>query len=247
MRHNVVSKGNTSPLLTRGNIMLTVHFHKVFNHLLEENMVIARLVNQQVLDFNSFCEFLADGSTVTSADCAAVLKQIEMRLPFVLAFNSKVICSPEGLTFRPAISGSITQSQLKKKLEARLLEDPTLEIDANRELQTSDLTVSDLTASIAIDLPQKWQERFQAKAEFKREKNTSDSETSEDESASNGGSASGSGSNSGSGSTTPSGGSGSNTGGSTPSGGGGTNTGGGENTGGSGGDDNGGDENGDAN
>ena len=236
MRHNVVSKGNTSPLLTRGNIMLTVHFHKVFNHLLEENMVIARLVNQQVLDFNSFCEFLADGSTVTSADCAAVLKQIEMRLPFVLAFNSKVICSPEGLTFRPAISGSITQSQLKKKLEARLLEDPTLEIDANRELQTSDLTVSDLTASIAIDLPQKWQERFQAKAEFKREKNTSDSEASEDESGTTGGG------------TTPSGGGGSeNTGGSTPTGGGGTNTGGGENTGGSGGDDNGGDENGDAN
>lgn len=244
MRHNVVSKGNTSPLLTRGNIMLTVHFHKVFNHLLEEYMVIARLVNQQVLDFNNFCEFLADGSTVTSADCAAVLKQIEMRLPFVLAFNSKVICSPEGLAFRPAINGSITQSQLKKKLEARLLEDPTLEIDVNRELQTSDLTINDLTASIAIELPQKWQERFQAKAEFKREK-TSDSESSEDESASNGGSASGSGSNSGSGSTTPSG--GENTGGSTPTGGG-TNTGGGDNTGGGGGGDNGGDdENGDAN
>ena len=60
-------------------------------------MVIARLVNQQTLDFNSFCEYLADGATVTSADCAAVLKQIETRLPFVLAFNSKVICSPEGL------------------------------------------------------------------------------------------------------------------------------------------------------
>ena len=39
--------------------MLTVHFHKVFNHLLEEYMVIARLVNQQVLDFNSFCDYYA--------------------------------------------------------------------------------------------------------------------------------------------------------------------------------------------
>jgi len=216
--------------------MLTVHFHKVFNHLLEEYMVIARLVNQQVLDFNSFCEFLADGSTVTSADCAAVLKQIEMRLPFVLAFNSKVICSPEGLTFRPSISGSITQSQLKKKLEARLLEDPSLDIDVNRELQTSDLTINDLTASIAIDLPQKWQERFKTKAEFKREKNTSDSEASEDEPSSTGG-----GTNNGG--TTPTGGGtdngGTTNGGTTPTGGG-TDNGGTNN----GGDNNGGDNNG---
>ena len=148
--------------------MLTVNFHKVFNHLLEENMVIARLVNQQVLDFNSFCEYLSDGSTVTSADCAAVMKQIEMRLPLILALNAKVMCSPEGLCFRPAISGSITQSQLKKKLEARLQADPTLDIDVNRELQTSDLAISDLTASIAIELPRKWNDRFMAKAEFKR-------------------------------------------------------------------------------
>lgn len=153
--------------------MLTVHFHKVFNHLLEENMVIARLVNQQVLDFNSFCEYLADGATVTSADCAAVLKQIESRLPFVLAFNSKVICSPEGLCFRPSISGSITQSQLKKKLQERLQDDPTLDIDVNREIQTTDLTIDDLQASIAIDLPKVWHDRFKAKANFKRERTES--------------------------------------------------------------------------
>lgn len=157
--------------------MLTVHFHKVFNHLLEENMVIARLVNQQTLDFNSFCEYLADGATVTSADCAAVLKQIETRLPFVLAFNSKVICSPEGLCFRPSISGSITQSQLKKKLQERLLADPTLDVDVNRELQTSDLTIDDIQASIAIDLPKVWHDRFKAKANFKREKVDSNDST----------------------------------------------------------------------
>lgn len=140
-------------------------------------MVIARLVNQQTLDFNSFCEYLADGATVTSADCAAVLKQIETRLPFVLAFNSKVICSPEGLCFRPSISGSITQSQLKKKLQERLLADPTLDVDVNRELQTSDLTIDDIQASIAIDLPKVWHDRFKAKANFKREKVDSNDST----------------------------------------------------------------------
>ena len=176
--------------------MLTVHFHKVFNHLLEENMVIARLVNQQTLDFNSFCEYLADGATVTSADCAAVLKQIETRLPFVLAFNSKVICSPEGLCFRPSISGSITQSQLKKKLQERLLADPTLDVDVNRELQTSDLTIDDIQASIAIDLPKVWHDRFKAKANFKREKVDSNDST-EDSGHTDGTVPSGSGTNQG--------------------------------------------------
>lgn len=43
-----------------------------------------------------------------------------------------------------------------------------LDIDVNRALEVSDLTVSDLTASIGIELPKKWSERFQSKASFKR-------------------------------------------------------------------------------
>ena len=147
---------------------LQVQFITYLNSLINENIVVPRLVNQQVLDFNALCEYLADGSTVTAADVAAVMKQIEMRLPLILALNAKVICSPEGLTFRPTVSGSITQSQLKKKLEAKLLADPTADIDVNRALTVSDLTISDLTASITIDLPKKWNERFQSKVEFKR-------------------------------------------------------------------------------
>lgn len=57
---------------------------------------------------------------------------------------------------------------VKKKLEAKLAADPTLDIDVNRALQTSDLAVSDLTAEIAIELPKVWTERFQQKATFKR-------------------------------------------------------------------------------
>ena len=147
---------------------LNVQFYKVHNHLTNEDIVIPRIVNQQSLDFNALCEYLADGSTVTAADVAAVMKQIESRLPLVLGLNAKVVCSPEGLTFRPKVSGSITQSQLKAKLQAKLAADPTLEIDVNRALATSDLAISDLTAEIAIELPKVWNERFRSKATFKR-------------------------------------------------------------------------------
>ena len=55
-------------------------------------------------------------------------------------------------------------------MQERLLADPTLDVDVNRELQTSDLTIDDIQASIAIDLPKVWHDRFKAKANFKREK-----------------------------------------------------------------------------
>ena len=155
---------------------LNVQFIKYLNQMINEEIVVPRLVNQQSLDFNALCEYLADGSTVTAADVAAVMKQIEMRLPLVLGLNAKVVCSPEGLTFRPKVSGSITQSQLKAKLEAKLAADPTADIDVNRALALSDLTINDITAEIGIELPKKWTERFQSKAEFKRVKNgTTDS------------------------------------------------------------------------
>lgn len=160
----------------------------------DEDIIIPRLVNQQSLDFNALCEYLADGSTVTAADVAAVMKQIENRLPLVLGLNAKVVCSPEGLTFRPKVSGSITQSQLKAKLQAKLEADPTADIDVDRALATSDLSVSDLTAEIAIELPKVWNERFQSKATFKRvNKATGEVADSADESS---GSDGGSGSNS---------------------------------------------------
>ena len=187
---------------------LNVQFYKLHNHLTNEDIIIPRLVNQQSLDFNALCEYLADGSTVTAADVAAVMKQIENRLPLVLGLNAKVVCSPEGLTFRPKVSGSITQSQLKAKLQAKLEADPTADIDVNRALATGDLSVSDLTAEIAIELPKVWNERFQSKATFKRvNKATGEGADSADETS---GSDGGSGSNT---NGTNSGGSGSGSGG----------------------------------
>ena len=175
---------------------LNVQFYKVHNHLTNEDIVIPRIVNQQSLDFNALCEYLADGSTVTAADVAAVMKQIESRLPLVLGLNAKVVCSPEGLTFRPKVSGSITQSQLKAKLQAKLAADPTLEIDVNRALATSDLAISDLTAEIAIELPKVWNERFRSKATFKRVTKSNTDSTDSTNPAEEGSAATGNGSSS---------------------------------------------------
>ena len=177
---------------------LIVQFIKYLNQMINEEIVVPRLVNQQSLDFNALCEYLADGSTVTAADVAAVMKQIEMRLPLVLGLNAKVVCSPEGLTFRPKVSGSITQSQLKAKLEAKLAADPTADIDVNRALALSDLTINDITAEIGIELPKKWTERFQSKAEFKRVKNgTADATENTDNTENTGGGGNGNGGNTG--------------------------------------------------
>ena len=184
MRHNVVSKGNTKSPTDKGQISmaLNVQMIKYHNQMIDEDIVVPRLVNQQSMSFNELCDYLADGSTVTAADVAAVMKQIESRLPLVLGLNAKVVCSPEGLTFRPTVSGSITQSELKQKLEVRKADetDPQKaeKIDVNRALTLSDLTVSDLTASIAIDLPKAWNDRFHSKASFKRIDNSDKEKTS---------------------------------------------------------------------
>lgn len=140
--------------------------------MIDEDIVTARIVNMQSMEFDEWCEHLADGSTVTAADVSAVMKQIEKRLPTILGFNTKVICSPEGLTFRPKVSGSITQSELKAKLVAKKAAetDPAKAalIDVDRALTTSDLTISDCTVSIVVDLPKAWSIAFMQKAKLKR-------------------------------------------------------------------------------
>ena len=145
------------------------------NKLIGEKIVTPRLVNQQNLDYDAFCDYLAQGSTVTAADVSAVMKQLEKTLPVILALNAKVTASPEGLVFRPAVKGSLTQSQLKAKLEQRkkdyLAAGDTAaaeKIDIERELVAGDLATSDLQACIVIDLPKKWDSRFQQTVSFKR-------------------------------------------------------------------------------
>ena len=140
--------------------------------MINEDIVTPRIVNMQSMEFDEWCEHLADGSTVTAADVAAVMKQIAKRLPTILGFNTKVVCSADGLTFRPKVSGSITQSELKAKLTAKKAAetDPVkaAAIDIDRALTTSDLTVSDCSVSIVVDLPKEWSTSFMQKAKLKR-------------------------------------------------------------------------------
>ena len=145
------------------------------NKLLGEKIVTPRLVNQQTLDYDTFCDYLAQGSTVTAADVSAVMKQLEKNIPLILGLNTKIIASPEGLVFRPAVKGSITQSQLKAKLAQRKQDyldagdtASAAKIDANRALAAGDLATSDLHACIVIDLPKKWDTRFQQTVTYKR-------------------------------------------------------------------------------
>ena len=152
--------------------MISTLFVKSKNVMLNEDIVTARIVNMQTMEFDDWCEHLADGSTVTAADVAAVMKQVCKRLPTILGFNTKVICSHDGLSFRPKVSGSITQSELKKKLEAKKAAETDPEkaaaIDVDRALTTSDLSISDCTVSIVVDLPKEWSTSFQQKAKLKR-------------------------------------------------------------------------------
>lgn len=130
------------------------------NKLIGEKIVTPRLVNQQTLDYDTFCDYLAQGSTVTAADVSAVMKQLEKNIPLILGLNTKIIASPEGLVFRPTVKGSITQSQLKAKLAQRKQgyldagdTASAAKINPERALEAGDLATSDLQACIVIDLP----------------------------------------------------------------------------------------------
>lgn len=151
---------------------LTVQFQKQMNPMLNEAIVTPRLVNTQTVDFNDWCMRLAHGSTVTAADVSAVMQQLEDKLVEVLILNAKVVSSPSGLIFRPKVSGSLKQSQLKARLEAKKAAETDPEkkaaIDVNREIQTSDLSINDCTVSIEVVLPKEWSTAFQQRATLKR-------------------------------------------------------------------------------
>ena len=165
--------------------MITTQFIKMFNKLINEYIVQARAVNTQTVGFNDWCIRMANGSTVTAADVAAVMQQIEDKLPEILSLNAKVICSPGGLTFRPKVSGSITQSELKARLIARKAAETDPEkaakINPDRALTTGDLAISDCSVSIEVDLPKDWSDTFKRRAELKRVKSSGNGDDSTEE------------------------------------------------------------------
>lgn len=154
----------------------------------------AMVVNLQEMDFDAFCEYLAQDSTVGAADVAAVMKQMEKKLPLILGMGTKVQISAEGMVVKPTVSGSLTQAELKAKLEAKKAayvkannQEAAAKVDVNRKLEASDLTVGDLTAGISIAFSKKFNTAFGQSASFKRVAEGKEEDTSGDTPAENGG------------------------------------------------------------
>ena len=136
------------------------------NSITKEKLASASIVDLQPMSFTEFCDYMAQDSTVGAADVMAVMTQLEKKLPLLLALGTKVQVSAEGMIVRPTVSGSLTQSQLKAKLEARKAAGE--DVDVNREITAADLTVKDLTAGVAIDFSKKFNAAFAQHGTFRR-------------------------------------------------------------------------------
>lgn len=136
------------------------------NSITKEKVASANIVDLQPMSFTEFCDYMAQDSTVGVADVMAVMTQLEKKLPLLLALGTKVQVSAEGMIVCPTVSGSLTQSQLKAKLEARKAAGE--DVDVNREITAADLTVKDLTAGVAIDFSKKFNAAFAQNGTFKR-------------------------------------------------------------------------------
>ena len=166
------------------------------NALTKEKVASAAIVDLRTVGYNEFCEYLAQDSTVGVADVAAVMAQMEKKLPLLLSMGNKVQISQGGMTVKPTVSGSLTQSQLHAKLQAKRDAGDT-GVNVDRTLAASDLTVNDLAAGVAIDFGRKFRSAFADKAEFERVSTGTAEDTSGD-TADSGSSTSGDSSSSGS-------------------------------------------------
>lgn len=138
------------------------------NNLTGENIASAQVVNLQQMTFDEFCDYLSQDSTVGAADVAAVMTQLEKKLPLILGMGQKVQISQEGMTVRPTVAGSLSQTQLAAKLQAKKDAGDT-SVDTTRALRAADLKVTDLTAGVAIDFSKKFNAAFAQRANFKRD------------------------------------------------------------------------------
>ena len=155
------------------------------NSLTGENIASANVVNLQSMDFPEFCDYLAQDSTVGAADVSAVMTQLEKKLPLLIGMGTKVQISQEGMVVKPTVSGSLTQSALKAKLQVK--KDAGENVDVSRELKPSDLTVGDLTASVSIDFSRKFKSSFSQNATLKRANTAATAEEADNSSSSSDG------------------------------------------------------------
>ena len=168
------------------------------NSITKEKVASAMIVDLQSMDFAEFCDYLAQDSTVGPADVAAVMTQLEKKLPLLLSLGTKVQISQEGMAVTPTVSGSLTQAQLKASLEAKKAAGDT-SVDVNRELVAADLRVDALTAGVNIDFSKKFKASFAQSAKLKRVNATAEASADASDGKTDGGSSSSGGTSSGGG------------------------------------------------
>lgn len=140
------------------------------NAITNEKVASAQIVDMQTMGFTDFCEYLADGCTIGEADVAAVMVQLEKKLPLLLSMGVKVQISQDGMMVKPTVSGSLTQSALKAKLQAKKdAGDETVDVD--REITATDLTVATLTAGVDISFSKRFKSAFALNATLERKQN----------------------------------------------------------------------------
>ena len=131
-----------------------------------KSRVYVQLRNGKAQSTEGLLREIEASCTLKASDVMAVMTQLEKKLPLLLALGTKVQVSAEGMIVRPTVSGSLTQSQLKAKLEARKAAGE--DVDVNREITAADLTTKDLTAGVAIDFSKKFNAAFAQNGTFKR-------------------------------------------------------------------------------
>lgn len=152
------------------------------NVLTNERIASARIVDLHTVDFDSFCEYLAQDSIVGPAAVAAVMKQFQKKVPYLLALGNKIEFDSTGSVITPTISGSLSQSALSAKLAAAKKED--------REITASDLSVNMLTASFEFKVSGKFKSGFMPEIVRKKSEGEENTDETPDEEG-NGGSGSG--------------------------------------------------------
>lgn len=137
------------------------------NIITKNKVASATIVDLQTMEFDEYCDYLAQDSTVGAADVAAVMTQTIKKLPLLLAMGVKVKISVDGMIVRPTVRGSLTQEKLRARLEQRKADGDT-SIDTDREILASDLAIDDLVVGVAVEFSKRFKSIFSNSVTLKR-------------------------------------------------------------------------------
>lgn len=146
--------------------MISVKIEKRKSSITGEAYVYARAVNHQPMSFADFCDYMSQDSTVGPADVAAVMSQLETKLPLLMSMGVKADITPKGTQAYAVARGSLSQEELKRNLVLRAATGE--DVDVDREIKTGDLRTTDVTLSIELRLSKSICSAFDGSAKVRR-------------------------------------------------------------------------------